>query len=130
MYTRTLEAVRPSVSGGKGGTLPDKYVCTSDKLHKKEFFAKGTMPEIEGVDPKLVAKYWPRASFTFELKAQSEINISAVVRGRVMWEASLRLDELLKMSSEGVRAFEEEGVEIQVKPLLQLIDDKFYARRK
>lgn len=130
MYTRTLEAVRPSVSGGKGGTLPDKYVCTSDKLHKKEFFAKGTMPEIEGVDPKLVAKYWPRASFTFELKAQSEINISAVVRGRVMWEASLRLDELLKMSSEGVRALEEEGVEIQVKPLLQLIDDKFYARRK
>ena len=130
MYMRTLEAVRPSVSGGKGGSLPAKYVCTSDKLQKKELFAKGTMPEIEGVNPKLVAKYWPRASFTFELKAQGEINISAVVRGRVMWEASLRLDELLKMSSEGVRAVEEEGVEIQVKPLLQLIDDKFYAPRK
>lgn len=129
MYTRTLESVRPKAED-KAGELPGKYVCASEKLYKKDLLAKGSLPEIEGVDPKLVAKYWPKASFTFELKAQGEIAVSAAVKGRVMWEASLRLDELLKQRAEGVRAIEEEGVEIQLAALLQLIDDKFYSRRK
>jgi len=129
MYTRTLESVRPRADE-KAGALPEKYVCASDKLVKKELLAKGSMPEIEGVDPKVVAKYWPKASFTFELKAQGEIAISAAVRGQAMWDASLRLDELLKDRAAGERAVVAEGVEIQLEPLLKLIDDKFYSRRK
>ena len=87
-------------------------------------------PEIEGVDPKLVAKYWPKASFTFELRAHGEIVMSASVKGRTMWDGSLHLDELLKARSQGTPQVDLEGVDIDVDALLTLIDSKFQRKKE
>jgi hypothetical protein len=125
MYSHTLEAVRPA----EGQGLPDKYVCSTEKLQRKGLLPPAP-PAIEGVEPKIVAKYWPRASFTFELKAGGEIHVAAAVKGRVMWEGDLRLDELLKQRAEGVDAIEVDGVDIHLQPMLTLIDQKFYQREK
>ena len=127
MYNHTLVAVRPE-GGARSSSGSEKYVCTSDKLQRKGLISASSLPTLEDVDPKLVAKYWPKASFSFELRPEGEIRVGASVKGRTMWESTLRLDELLRLRAAGTEHIEHEGVELYLPALLELIDAKLYRK--
>merc|ERR1712070_721948 len=120
-----IDGVRPSA-------LPEKYGCSSDKLHKKGLLG-AAVPTVEdlnldGVDQKTVNKYWPKAWFTFEMRAHGELSVSAAVKGIEMWGGALRLDELLKKRANGESYITHEGVQIALDPLLELVDAKLYGK--
>ena len=128
LYSRTLEQVRPAPLEGKANT-PLKYVCTGEKLQKKGLIGSGA-PVVEDVDPKLVARYWPKASFTFELQPHGELSMRADIKGRTVWEGQLRIDDCLRRRADGVPAIDVSGVEVSLPELIDLLDKKLFMSKK
>ena len=126
MYRHTLVAVRPE--GGVASSATERYTCSLDKLVRKGLLSGSSLPTLDDVDPKLVAKYWPKASFSFELRPEGEICVGASVKGRDVWESTLRLDELLRIRAAGTDHIEHMGVELYLPALLELIDVKLYRK--
>ena len=118
--------MRPAAVDGKANTNL-KYSCSGEKLQRKGLLGAGA-PVMEGVDPKLVAKYWPKASFTFELQPHGELSIRADVKGRTLWDGSLRLDDCLRRRADGVPAIDVSGVDVSLPELLDLLDKKLFMK--
>ena len=109
--------------------MPPKYVATADKLCKRGLLAAGSVPTLADVEPRLVKKYWPRASFTFELRPLGELGVKAEVKGQCVWEGGLRLDEALRRRAEGAETIDVGGLEVGLGALLDLLDSKFFMKR-